>query len=177
MPFHEPGADQPLLEAVNSGRLTVHADPGDVVGLADVVILSVGTPLAADLRADYGQLRAALATMAPHLRRGQLLILRSTVSPGTLVKVVGPYLRDAAPDVADGLLLATCPERIAEGKAMAELATLPEIVGGIDQASTEAAAESSKIRLQRMYRSQAAGFTATLPCGICLPELARRLRR
>ena len=43
-------------------------------------------------------------------------------------------------------------------------------------ADTEAAAESSKIRLQRMYRSQAAGFTATLPCGICLPELARRFR-
>ncbi len=41
-------------------------------------------------------------------------------------------------------------------------------------ADTEAAAESSKIRLQRMYRSQAAGFTATLPCGICLPALARR---
>ena len=43
-------------------------------------------------------------------------------------------------------------------------------------ADTEAAAESSKIRLQRLYRSQAAGFTATLPCGICLPELARRFR-
>jgi hypothetical protein len=43
-------------------------------------------------------------------------------------------------------------------------------------ADTEASAESSKIRLQRLYRSQAAGFTATLPCGICLPELAARLR-
>ena len=43
-------------------------------------------------------------------------------------------------------------------------------------ADTEAAAEASKIRLQRLYRSQAAGFTATLPCGICLPELARRFR-
>jgi hypothetical protein len=43
-------------------------------------------------------------------------------------------------------------------------------------ADTEAAAEASKIRLQRLYRSQAAAFTATLPCGICLPELARRLR-
>ena len=43
-------------------------------------------------------------------------------------------------------------------------------------ADTEAAAEASKIRLQRLYRSQAAGFTATLPCGICLPELARRVR-
>ncbi|MGH3217930.1 MAG: SCO6880 family protein [Streptosporangiaceae bacterium] len=43
-------------------------------------------------------------------------------------------------------------------------------------ADTEAAAETSKIRLQRLYRSQAAAFTATLPCGICLPELARRFR-
>jgi hypothetical protein len=43
-------------------------------------------------------------------------------------------------------------------------------------ADTEAAAESSKIRLQRLYRSQAAGFTATLPCGICLPELAHRFQ-
>lgn len=43
-------------------------------------------------------------------------------------------------------------------------------------ADTEAAAEASKLRLQRLYRSQAAGFTATLPCGICLPELARRPR-
>ena len=43
-------------------------------------------------------------------------------------------------------------------------------------ADTEAAADVSKIRLQRLYRSQAAAFTATLPCGVCLPELARRLR-
>jgi len=43
-------------------------------------------------------------------------------------------------------------------------------------ADTEASAESSKIRLQRLYRSQSAGFTATLPCGICLPDLARRIR-
>ena len=41
---------------------------------------------------------------------------------------------------------------------------------------TEAAAEASKIRLQRLYRSQAAGFTTTLPCGICLTELAGRFR-
>ncbi len=44
-------------------------------------------------------------------------------------------------------------------------------------ADTEAAAEYSRIRLQRLYRSQAAGFTATLPCGVCLPELARRFWR
>src|SRR5438093_11393153 len=50
LPFHEPGAEQPLLEAVNSGRLTVHERPDEVVPTADVIIMSVGTPLAPDLR-------------------------------------------------------------------------------------------------------------------------------
>lgn len=44
-------------------------------------------------------------------------------------------------------------------------------------AATEAAAESSRIRLRRMYNSQSAGFAATLPCGICPPEMARRWPR
>jgi hypothetical protein len=44
-------------------------------------------------------------------------------------------------------------------------------------ADTESAAESSRIRLRRLYHSQAAGFAATLPCGICLPALSRRWPR
>ncbi len=140
MPFHEPGVEQALLDAVNDGSLTVHEDPAEVIPNAQVIVLCVATPLAADLRADYGQLRGALSTLAPHLQAGQLVILRSTVSPGTLVKVLRPYLVERAPQVAERLLLAACPERIAEGKAVEELSTLPEIVGGIDAPSTEAAA-------------------------------------
>lgn len=140
MPFHEPGSEEPLREAVTSGALSVHADPAEAVPQADAVILSVGTPLAADLRPDYAQLRAALDRLAPHLRTGQLLVQRSTVSPGTLERVVMPFLRARVPEAAEGLLLAACPERIAEGRAMEELATLPEIVGGLNAASGEAAA-------------------------------------
>jgi UDP-N-acetyl-D-mannosaminuronic acid dehydrogenase len=141
LPFLEPGADQPLLDAIEAGRLRVLDDPAKAIPEADVVVLAVGTPLAADLRADYGQLRRALAVLTPHLRPGQLVIQRSTVSPGTLLKVVRPFLQQSVPDVAPHLLLAACPERIAEGKAMEELATLPEIVGGVDAPSNEAAAE------------------------------------
>jgi UDP-N-acetyl-D-mannosaminuronic acid dehydrogenase len=140
MPFHEPGSEQPLLEVVQSGLLSVHEDPDEVVSRADVLFLCLATPLNADLRANYGQLRSALSRLAPHLRAGQLVILRSTVSPGTLIKVIRPYLRELAPDVAEDLLLAACPERIAEGKAMEEIFQLPEIIGGIDQQSTAAAA-------------------------------------
>ena len=140
LPFHEPGAEEALGEAVTSGMLTVSDDPTDVVPSADIVVLCVGTPLAPDLRPDYAQLRSALDRLAPHLRAGQLLIQRSTVSPGTLLKVVRPYLNERIPTVAEGLLIAACPERIAEGRAMEELASLPEIVGGVDDRSAEAAA-------------------------------------
>jgi UDP-N-acetyl-D-mannosaminuronic acid dehydrogenase len=141
LPFHEVGCEEPLAAVVREGRLTVHAEPAQAAPAADAVILCVGTPLAADLRPDYDELRSALSNLARHLHPGQLLVLRSTVSPGTLQKVVRPFLREQIPDVAPDLLLAVCPERIAEGKAMEELGTLPEIVGGIDQPSTEAAAE------------------------------------
>ncbi|MGH2674322.1 MAG: nucleotide sugar dehydrogenase [Actinomycetota bacterium] len=140
MPFLEPEADQALGEVVAAGRLTVSADAGEIIPYADAIVLSVGTPLAADLRPDYGQLRSALDRLAPHLRAGQLLVQRSTVSPGTLEKVVRPFLAERIPAVAPELLMAACPERIAEGKAMRELVSLPEIVGGIDEPSSAAAA-------------------------------------
>jgi UDP-N-acetyl-D-mannosaminuronic acid dehydrogenase len=140
MPFHEPDADQALVEVVSAGRLTVTDHPAEAIQDADAVVLSVGTPLSTDLRPDYDQLRSAIEQLAPFLRPGQLVVQRSTVSPGTLEKVIRPYLADRIPDVAGQLLLAACPERIAEGKAMQELRSLPEIVGGIDQASSTAAA-------------------------------------
>jgi UDP-N-acetyl-D-mannosaminuronic acid dehydrogenase len=140
MPFHERGADDMLSEQISSGRLTIHADAADVVPEVESVVLCVATPLGADLRADYDQLRRALDQLVPHLQPRQLVVLRSTVSPGTLLKVLVPYVREHAPALASGLLFAACPERIAEGRAMEELFTLPEIIGGIDEESTEAAA-------------------------------------
>jgi UDP-N-acetyl-D-mannosaminuronic acid dehydrogenase len=140
MPFHDPGCEDLLAEAVHAGRLSAHADPAEAVPSADAVVLCVGTPLGADLRPDYDQLRSALSGIAPHLRPGQLLVQRSTVSPGTLNKVVLPYLRECAPRAAEGLLVAACPERIAEGAALTELRSVPEIVGGVDEASSRAAA-------------------------------------
>jgi len=140
MPFQEAGADELLKEQIASGRLTVHADPAEVIPQVESVVLCVATPLGADLRADYAQLRRALDQLVPHLRAGQLVVLRSTVSPGTLLKVLVPYVREHAPEVAPELRFAACPERIAEGHAMVELFALPEIIGGIDEQSTEAAA-------------------------------------
>jgi UDP-N-acetyl-D-mannosaminuronic acid dehydrogenase len=139
MPFDEPGTQELLGSAVESGRLTVTDDPADALGHSEVIIFCVPTPLGADLRPDYAHFRAALARVGPHLRAGQLLLFRSTVSPGTLEKVAIPALRESAGGVIDELLLAACPERIAEGKALVEIATLPEIIGGFTAEASEAA--------------------------------------
>ena len=122
LPFDEPGA-QPLLDAaLAEGRLHATTDPSAVAD-ADVVIVVIGTPVDEHLNPDPASLPRALAGCAPHLKDGQLIILRSTVYPGVTAMVERMMAnRGLKVDVA------FCPERIAEGKAMTELFSLPQIV-------------------------------------------------
>jgi UDP-N-acetyl-D-mannosaminuronic acid dehydrogenase len=94
-----------------------------------VVVVVIGTPVDEHLNPDPASLPRALAACVPHLRDGQLVVLRSTVYPG-VTALVEKMLLDAglAVDVA------FCPERIAEGKAMTELFSLPQIVSARSEA-------------------------------------------
>jgi len=137
MPFHEPGYD----ELIASKRLTVHASPADVVPRTRAIIITVGTPLHNHIETDLSQLQRVLESLGPHLRAGQLVVLRSTVAPGTTAYVNRWIERNTDLTVGEDVFLAFCPERIAEGLARTELQTLPQIVGGEDEISVEAAAE------------------------------------
>lgn len=126
LPFDEPGAG-PVLEAVvAAGRLRASTDPA-VVGRAENVVVVIGTPVDEHLNPDPQAIPLALADCAPHLRDGQLLVLRSTVYPG-VTALVERMVADLGHDVD----VAFCPERIAEGKAMTELHSLPQIVAARD---------------------------------------------
>ncbi len=140
LPFIEHGADHLLKEALDSGRFTATTDAPAAVAQADIVVLTVGTPLNANLRADTTQLLAALEEIGPSLRPGTLVIARSTISPGTTERVVVPRLQKLS-GLTSGqdLFIAFCPERIAEGKAVEELKKLPEIIGSADQVSGDLA--------------------------------------
>jgi UDP-N-acetyl-D-mannosaminuronic acid dehydrogenase len=141
MPFHEPGFD----ELVASRRLTVHASH-EVVARSRTVVITVGTPLHNHIESDLSQVQKVLEKIAPYLREGQLVCLRSTVAPGTTSFVKSWLERNTPHTIGAGLLLAFCPERIAEGKARQELRTLPQIVGTQD-APSRAAAEAVFSRL------------------------------
>jgi len=123
LPLLEPGAAEPGERVLAYGRLTASTDTGVVAG-ADAVVIVIGTPVDAHLNPDPHAVSRAISQVAPYLRNGQLLVLRSTVYPGVTAHVEATLRQlDLTLDVA------FCPERIAEGRAMVELFELPQIVG------------------------------------------------
>lgn len=140
LPFLEHGAEPLLKEALDLGTFQATTDSRAAVMEADVVVLTVGTPLNTDMRADTSQLTSALSEIGDSLKPGTLVITRSTISPGTTERVVIPKLEELSGLTAgEDLFVAFCPERIAEGKAVEELRELPEIIGAADDHSAELA--------------------------------------
>jgi UDP-N-acetyl-D-mannosaminuronic acid dehydrogenase len=134
LPFDEPGAREPLLAALAAGRLHASTDPA-VTALADVVVVVIGTPIDEHLNPDPHAIPRALGAAAPYFRDEQLMILRSTVYPG-----VTRLVEQTLADLGLALDVAFCPERIAEGRAMTELFTLPQIIGTRSERVAERAA-------------------------------------
>ncbi len=123
LPFDEPGAADVLERVVRKGTLRATADPS-VVADAEILVVVIGTPVDEHLNPDPQAIPQALGRCAEWFRDGQLLVLRSTVYPGVTALVERTVARlGVAIDVA------FCPERIAEGHAMEELYSLPQIVG------------------------------------------------
>ncbi len=134
MPFDEPGA-QPLLErTLASGALAVTTDPASV-STAEHVVVVIGTPVDEHLNPDPQAVPRAVEALMDRLRDGQLLVLRSTIYPGVTRLVEQAVARAGA-----RVDVCFCPERIAEGRAIEELSSLPQIVAARDERVTERAA-------------------------------------
>ena len=134
MPHLEPGAPDVLTRTLADGSLTATTEPG-VVGASEHLVVVVGTPVDEHLNPDPHAVVTAIEAVAEELTDGQLLVLRSTVFPGVTRMV--ERLIDRLGKAID---VAFCPERIAEGRAMEELLSLPQIVAArTDQAFERAA--------------------------------------
>ncbi len=139
MPFEEAGTQEMLERVRDSGRLEL-ADRAAEAARAEDIVITLGTPSFSHVESDLRQVRAALDDLLPLLREGHAVILRSTIAPGTTEFVAG-YLekrRGLRPGL--DVFVAHAPERIAAGRFVEEISTLPCIIGGVDEASTERAA-------------------------------------
>lgn len=138
--FREGELAELVARTVAAGRLRATTDYA-AVAEADVVVLTVGTPVREDGTMADEQLRGACQALSEHLRRGQLVVVKSTVAAGTTRELVRPLLERGGLVAGVDFRLACTPERLAEGTAIAELRALPMVVGGLDAESTRAAAE------------------------------------
>jgi UDP-N-acetyl-D-mannosaminuronic acid dehydrogenase len=135
MPFREPETDKALRDVI--GRTLSVANDPRLIGQSKYVIVVIGTPVDEHLNPTFHAMRRFFTQqILPSLSDDQCLILRSTVFPGTTMRL-GELVAQAGRRVR----VAFCPERVAEGKAMHELTELPQIVSGCDPDAEEMAAE------------------------------------
>jgi UDP-N-acetyl-D-mannosaminuronic acid dehydrogenase len=140
--IEEPDLEKIFLSAFKSKKLEVARD----LQKSDIFIISVPTPLNDKNRADLSFVINAAAMIQEHIQKKNLVILESTVPPGTTRNVVGKIITEGT-----GLLpgkdfyLAFCPERVLPGKIVHELVNNDRIIGGFDGESADIA--------EKVYRS------------------------
>jgi UDP-N-acetyl-D-glucosamine dehydrogenase len=129
-----------LAPHTESGRITATTDY-EQVAQARAVLIALPTPLSKQREPDLSYIESAARSLAPVLRRGQVVILESTTWPGTTREVLQPILEEGSGLAAGAdFYLAMSPERVDPGRTDWTTKTTPKIVGGVDAESTEAAA-------------------------------------
>ena len=140
LPFMENGAEPVLARAVAERRL-VFTDAPERISTRGPVIITIGTPVDEFLNPVRRVVQDCIDPLLAHLRDGQLLILRSTVFPGTT-----EWLASYLDEKGRKLKVAFCPERVVQGNGLVELRDMPQLVSGtIEDAAEEAAAIFERI--------------------------------
>jgi UDP-N-acetyl-D-mannosaminuronic acid dehydrogenase len=136
MPFSEEGAQTVLERVLEAGTLTTSASPRDAARARDIV-LTLGTPSFSHIEIDMRDIRSVLDDLMPVLEPGHGIVLRSTIAPGTTDFVAGYLTKHRGFAIGEDVFVTHAPERIAAGRFLEEIDTLPCIVGGVGERSGE----------------------------------------
>ena len=140
VPFIENGAQPLLAKALADKSLFFTSRPSEI-STKGPVIVTIGTPVDEFLNPVRDVVMKCIDALLPYLHDGQLLVLRSTLYPGTTDWIDGHLQRQGRK-----LKVAFCPERIAQGHGIEELARMPQLISGTSpEAEREAAALFGRI--------------------------------
>ncbi len=138
----EPGLAELIRRVVLEKRTFRVTDDISACGEADAILIDVQTPVDEERAPQYESLRQVANGAGRHMAKDVLVIVESTVAPGTTQHVVQPLLEEASGMVAGrDFSLAYSYERVMPGKLLEFLTRLPRVVGGIDEQSTRRAVE------------------------------------
>ena len=126
----EPGLTELIAEVAASGRLKAGTDYG-LLNDRDVVLIDVETPVNEAHIPEYHALKEALKSLAGVMKPGVLVIIESTIMPGTMQKIVLPMLEEhSGRKCGEGFFLGNCPERVMPGRLINNLKKMSRVVGG-----------------------------------------------
>ncbi|MED3886120.1 nucleotide sugar dehydrogenase [Priestia aryabhattai] len=138
--IEENGLQERLESAVDNGHFTV----GTTAEEADIFIIAVPSPINEDKTANLNYVREATKSIVPYVRKGNLVILESTVPPRTVEDVMLPVLKETGLELGIELFVSHSPERVIPGKVFEELVNNDRIVGGINEESSRLTVELYK---------------------------------
>jgi UDP-N-acetyl-D-mannosaminuronic acid dehydrogenase len=156
LPFKgdEPGLGRLLLRAARSGRLTV-ATSFKACADRTMIFVCVDTPIDSERRPIEAHLTAPVAEIARNMREGSVIVVESTIAPGTMLGLVAPAVeRESGLKLGKGFGLVHCPERVMPGRLLYNLTHYDRVLGGSDPRSVRrATAVYSKLTKGRIHHT------------------------
>ena len=131
----EPALRKLIKKGVENKNLSGSTSYDSILG-SDVVLVTVGTPLSDEFDADLSAIRDVFKMLSDYVTDGQIIMVKSTVPPGVTRQMANEFLAEK-----ENVFIGFSPERLAEGNAIHEFRTLPIVVGGINDKSTERCAD------------------------------------
>ncbi|MFB7035384.1 nucleotide sugar dehydrogenase [Bacillus altitudinis] len=137
--IEEPGLQDALTEVIKLEKFKASLTPEE----ADVFIIAVPTPNRDDMykSCDLTYVESAVEKVIPFLKKGNVVIIESTIGPRSMDDVIKPLFEEKGYVIGEDLYLVHCPERVLPGQILHELIFNNRIVGGITEACTEAGAK------------------------------------
>jgi UDP-N-acetyl-D-mannosaminuronic acid dehydrogenase len=137
----EPGLSELIARVAKKGTLKVTDDMSTCKD-AEAVLIDVQTPTDADRKPNYDSLKEVCEDVGKHLKPKTLVVIESTVAPGTTDNIIRPILENSSRMKAGkDFCLAFCYERVMVGRLIKNMVRLPRVVGGLDEESTNRAIE------------------------------------
>ena len=135
--------DEYLIKKLKSLNNKIHAtaNAADCIPNSDIVIICVPTPIDKNNAPDLTALMESTSAVSKHIKQGTLLVIESTIYPGTIEEIVLPILQKQKFNAKNDLFVAHCPERIDPGNKKWTIENLPRVVGGITKEASKKAFE------------------------------------
>lgn len=155
-PINEPGLQKLISKNIQSGKLKAALNSDIILNQEDAIIFTVQTPIQVNKKPNLTFLNSALRNVATNMKKEVIIVICSTVPPGTMLEKIKPLLESLSGLKADtDFYLAYVPERITPGKALQEFVASPRLVGGIGPKSTKIATELFRTVCKKILKTDA----------------------